>query len=112
MELIIPMEFLSIFASIVSAMVIFLLQSQIKENRKLIKEREEERGRTDKAIENGVRQLLSVRLEEIYEKYKDAGSIPKVVFDRWCKLMGAYKNLHGNGTFDHMNKEIVSKHIN
>lgn len=106
------MEYLiTIATSVVSAILIFVLQGQLKENRKLIKAREEERTKKESALETGVRQLLCVRLEEIYDQYADSDNIPRRVFDRWAKLHQAYKGLHGNGTFDHMKEEIEGKHI-
>lgn len=106
------MEYLiTIATSVVSAILIFVLQGQLKENRKLIKTREEERTKKESALETGVRQLLCVRLEEIYDQYAGSDNIPRRVFDRWMKLHQAYKGLHGNGTFDHMKEEIEEKHI-
>ena len=102
---------ISIATSVVSAMLVFLLQFQIRENRKLVKKREEEQAKKESALENGVRQLLCVRLEEIFDQYADSDNIPRRVFDRWMKLHQAYKGLHGNGTFDHMKEEIEEKHI-
>jgi hypothetical protein len=102
---------ITIATSVVSAILIFVLQGQLKENRKLIKAREEEQMKKDSALETGVRQLLCVRLEEIFDQYADSDNIPRRVFDRWMKLHQAYKGLHGNGTFDHMKEEIEGKHI-
>lgn len=102
---------ITIITSAVSAMLVFVLQWQIKENRKLEKERREEQAKKESALEKGVRQLLCVRLEEIFDQYADSDSIPRRVFDRWMKLHQAYKGLHGNGTFDHMKEEIEEKHI-
>ena len=102
---------ISIGTSVASAMLVFILQSQIKENRRLVKEREEEKIKKDSALENGVRQLLSVRLEEMYDKYADCDEIPKRAYSRWKKLHKAYKGLNGNGTFDHMDFEMTNKHI-
>lgn len=97
--------------SVIAGMLVFLLQSQIKENRRLVKEREDAKEQKDTALENGVRQLLSVRLEEMYDKYAESDSIPRRAHSRWCKLHAAYKGLHGNGTFDHMHQEMNGKHI-
>lgn len=102
---------ITIATSVASAMLVFLLQSTLKENRKLKAEKEEEEHSRNKAIENGVRQLLSVRLEEIYDMYADSETIPRRVYDRWLKMHNAYKGLHGNGTFDHMKEELEEKHI-
>lgn len=102
---------ITIATSVASAMLVFLLQSTLKENRKLKAEKEEEEQSRNKAIENGVRQLLSVRLEEIYDMYANSDTIPRRVYDRWLKMHSAYKGLHGNGTFDHMKEELEGKHI-
>lgn len=101
----------TIAVSVASAMLAFLLQSALRENAKLKQEKEEEHKRIETALENGVRQLLCVRLEEIYDMYKDSDSIPRRAYDRWMKLHSAYKGLHGNGTFDHMKEEMEEKHI-
>jgi hypothetical protein len=101
----------SIVSSVVSAILVFILQSVIRENRKLKKQKDEETLKRETALENGVRQLLCVRLEEIYDQYSDFDSMPRRAYDRWIKLHSAYKGLHGNGTFDHMKLELEEKHI-
>lgn len=102
---------ISIMTSVASAMLVFILQSVVRENRALKKEKDEESATREKALETGVRQLLSVRLEEIYDRYAESETIPHRVYDRWMKLHSAYKGLHGNGTFDHMKTELEGKHI-
>lgn len=102
---------LAIVTSVVSGVLLFILQSVIRENRELKRKKDMEIEEREKALENGVRQLLSVRLEEIYDQYSDSESIPRRAYDRWMKLHKAYKGLHGNGTFDHMKEEIEEKHI-
>ena len=106
------MEYLiTILVSIVSGVMVFILQSVIRENRDLKKKKDDEMEIREKALENGVRQLLSVRLEELYDQYADSNTIPKRAYNRWMKLHAAYKGLHGNGTFDHMKEEIEEKHL-
>ena len=102
---------IAIVTSVSSAMLVFILQSVIRENRKLKKEKDEESAIRETALETGVRQLLSVELEQMYDKYADSDTIPRRVYDRWMKLHKAYKGLHGNGTFNHMYEEIENKHI-
>lgn len=102
---------LSFLTTILSGVLVFILQQQLKENRKLAKEREEEKVKRDAALENGMRQLLSVRLEEMYDQYVECESIPRRVYTRWGKLYEAYKGLNGNGTITHMNEEMSEKHI-
>lgn len=106
------MEYLiTILVSIVSGVLVFILQSVIRENVELKRKKDENTECRERALENGVRQLLSVRLEELYDQYADSESIPRRAYDRWMKLHSAYKGLHGNGTFDHMKEEIEEKHI-
>ena len=102
---------LTIITSVVSAMLVFILQSVIKENRRLKKEKDDDTKEREKALETGVRQLLCVRLEEIYDQYSNNECIPRRSYDRWMKLHAAYKGLHGNGTFNHMKEELDEKHI-
>ena len=97
--------------SLITAMLAFLLQSVIRENRELKHKKEDAESRRETAIETGVRQLLSVVLEEMYDRYSDSPTIPRRAYDRWMKLHSAYKGLHGNGTFDHMKSELEEKHI-
>lgn len=102
---------ISIATSVASAMLVFILQAVVRENRKLKKEKAEAEKIRETAIENGMRQVLSVILEEMYYKYADSETIPRRVYDRWMKAHAAYKGLHGNGTFDHFKEEIEEKHI-
>ena len=97
--------------SVITTVLAFVLKSVIKENIELKRKHSEDTENENKAIQNGVRQLLSVRLEEIYDQYADSDTIPRRAYDRWMKLHNAYKGLHGNGTFDHMKEEIEAKHI-
>lgn len=106
------MEYLiTIVISLISGVLVFILQSVIRENRDLKRKKDTETEDRERALENGVRQLLSVRLEEIYDIYANSESIPRRAYDRWMKLHAAYKGLHGNGTFDHMKVELEEKHI-
>lgn len=106
------MEYLiTILVSLVSGVLVFILQSVIRENRELKRKKDEDVETRERALENGVRQLLSVRLEELYDQYADSETVPRRAYDRWMKLHAAYKGLHGNGTFDHMKEEMEEKHI-
>ena len=109
---------LTIICGVVSATLAFILQSQIKENRRLAREKEEERAEAEAkraeretAIEEGLKQLLSVKLEELYDRWSDSDTIPGRVYSRWKKIHKAYKGLNGNGTFKHMDEEMDKKHI-
>lgn len=102
---------ITITVSVVSAMLVFILQGVMRENHRLKTEKDKEKETQATALENGVRQLLSVRLEELYDQYAESETIPRRAFSRWMKLHDAYKGLHGNGTFDHMKEELEEKHI-
>lgn len=106
------MEYLiTILISLITGVLVFILQMVIRENRDLKKKKDTETEEEKNAISNGVRQLLSVFLEEIYDKYSESETIPRRVYDRWMKIHKAYKGLHGNGTFDRMKEEFEEKHI-
>lgn len=102
---------ITILTSLVSGVLVFILQSVIRENRELKTKKDAEIEEEKTALQNGVRQLLSVRLEEIFDQFADSESIPRRAYDRWMKLHKAYKGLRGNGTFDHMKEELEQKHI-
>jgi hypothetical protein len=102
---------ITILVTIVSGVLVFILQTVIRENRDLKRKKDEETVTREKALENGVRQLLSVQLEELYDQFAESDTIFRRAYDRWMKLHAAYKGLHGNGTFDHMKEEIEEKHI-
>lgn len=102
---------ITILISLVSGVLVFILQSVIRENRELKRKKDEETQERERALENGVRQLLSVRLEEIYDQYASTDTMPRRAYDRWMKLHAAYKGLRGNGTFDHMKLELEEKHL-
>lgn len=102
---------ITIVISVITGILVFVLQHYIKENIKLKKKQVLIEQQKETALETGVRQLLSVRLEEIYDRYAESPTIPKRAYTRWMKLHDAYKGLHGNGTFDHMKAELNEKHV-
>lgn len=102
---------ITIVITIITGILVFILQHYIKENIELKKEKAQREQQRETALETGVRQLLSVRLEEMYDRYADCPTIPRRAYTRWMKLHDAYKGLHGNGTFEHMKAELGEKHI-
>lgn len=113
------MQYIStILVSVAAAMLTFALQTVIKENRELKKEkdekqkqREEENEKCEKAIENGVVCLLRVKLIEYHKKYMELGEISSHGYENWMLMYKAYKALGGNGMIDHMKEEIEELHI-
>ena len=97
--------------SIAVAMLTFLLQSVIKENRQLKKEKEEKLTEKQTALENGVVCLLRVKLIEYHAKYMKLGYITTHAIQNWLLMYDAYKSLGGNGMVDHMKVEIEELHI-
>lgn len=93
-------------SSVVSAVLIFVLQSQIKENRALKKEKEERRSAKDKALETGMVCILRKHLMDEHEYWIDKGYITSKALENGLAMYSAYKALGGNGMIDHMEEEI------
>ena len=102
---------LTIFTSVASAMLVFILQSVIKENRKLKREKEEQTSQREKALSDGVLCLLRAKMIEYHSKYMDRGKITPHGIQSWLQMYKAYKALGGNGMIDHMKVEIEELHI-
>lgn len=98
-------------ASLATAMLTFVLQSVIRENRDLKQKKEAEADTHREALENGVQCLLRVKLIEYHTKYMEAGNISTHGYENWCLMYKSYTDLHGNGMVEHMNDDIESLHI-
>lgn len=98
-----------IYSGIVSvavAMLTFTLQSILKENRKLKKEKEEKLEAEENALKEGVLCLLRDGLIKAHEKYMGQESITLHGYENWKMMYNAYHNLGGNGMIDHMKEDI------
>lgn len=102
---------LTILTSVASAMLVFILQSVIRENRKLKQEQEEQHSKREKALENGVLCLLRAEMIEYHTKYTERKTITSHGLQNWLQMYKAYKALGGNGMIDHMKEEIEDLHI-
>lgn len=102
---------ITILTSVASAMLVFVLQSVIKENHKLKKEKEEKQAEEEKSLKEGVLCLLRVKLIEYHTKYMTLGYITSHGLENWLLMYKAYKALGGNGMIDHMKAEIESLRI-
>ena len=102
---------ITIATSVVSAMLVFLLQYFIRENIRLKREKEKADKDREQALENGVVCLLRVKLIEYHAKYMELGHISSHAFENWMLMYKAYKALGGNGMIDHMKAEIEELHI-
>ncbi len=113
------MEYIfTILTSVVSAMLVFILQAVIRENRNLKKEKEkamiekeESMAQKQTALEDGVVCLLRVKLIEYHTKYMHRDTISSNAFQNWMLMYKAYKGLGGNGMIEHMKDEIEELHI-
>lgn len=97
---------ISIATSLVSAMLVFMLQSSIKENRQLKKERDTKESRRERALEDGVVCLLRKSLMDEHTKHMEKGYISSKALESGILMYQAYKALGGNGMIDHMEEEI------
>jgi hypothetical protein len=91
---------------IVSAMLIFMLQSTIRENRKLKKENTEANKKRQKALEDGVVCILRKHLMDEHDVWVGKGFITSKALESGILMYKAYKSLGGNGMIDHMEEEI------
>ena len=106
------MEYLvPILTSVVSGVLVFLLQSVIKENRELKKDKEKANADEQKAVKEGVLCLLRSQLIVYHEKYTKNGSITPHGLESWQHMYRSYKQLGGNGMIEHMMEEIEELHI-
>lgn len=96
----------SIFTSVVSAMLIFVLQSVIKENKKMKREKEATDNARTAAIENGLVCILRKHLMDEHEMWTAKGYITPKALESGLLMYKAYKTLGGNGMIDHMEEEI------
>ena len=97
---------ISIATSIVSGMLIFMLQSSIKENRELKKEKDEAQDKRDAAIKNGLVCVLRKHLMDDHTEWMAKGYITSKALESGLLMYQAYKALGGNGMIDHMEEEI------
>lgn len=90
----------------ISAMLIFLLQQSIKENKKLKQEKEEKAAKREAALEDGVVCILRKDLMDEHEKWMEKKYITPEALEHGLLMYKAYKALGGNGMIDHMKDEI------
>lgn len=108
----------SCLVSIAVAMLTFVLQSVIKENKQLKedqkrkdKERKQREVERMEAIENGVVCLLRKELIADHEKWMQRGYITPKALENGLLMYEAYKKLGGNGMIDNMKVEIEELYI-
>jgi hypothetical protein len=97
--------------SLTVAVLAFILQSVIRENRELRKSHEACKTQRQEALENGVLCLLRAELMEYHSKYTERQSVTSHGLQVWLQMYKAYKDLGGNGMVEHMREEIEELHI-
>ena len=97
---------IAIATSVISAMLVFILQSVIRENVRLKREKDERQSKRDTAIENGVVCILRKHLMDEHEVWVAKGYITSHALESGLLMYKAYKDLGGNGMIDHMKDEI------
>lgn len=101
----------SAIASFVVAMLVFMLQSTMKENKKLREEKERKELEETKALKRAVRSLLRDKLMYYHAKYTELGYITPHGLENGNLMYKAYKELGGNGMVDQMNEDIKELHV-
>lgn len=93
-------------SSLAVAMLAWILQSVLKENHALKKERETQNVKEQAAIKEGMKCVLRDILIERHGRYIERGYISTHGLQNWLAMYAAYKALGGNGVIDHMKDEI------
>lgn len=97
---------ITILVSIVSGVLVFILQSVIRENRELKRKENETNANRDKALEDGMVCLLRKNLMDEHDTWTKKGYITSHALENDLLMYKAYKALGGNGMIDHMEVEI------
>lgn len=96
----------TIILSVVSAVLAYLLQSVIKDNKELRDTKKSKEHDRQDAITGGVLSLLRIQLIEYHDKYMTRDNIPLYIFENWDDMFNSYKALGGNGAIKKMNDDI------
>lgn len=97
--------------SCVSGVLVFVLQTVLKENVKLKRDKDEATEQEQSALKEGVLCLLRVKLIEYHAKYTKNGNISSHGLENWLLMYKAYKSLGGNGMIERMKEEVEELHI-
>lgn len=97
--------------TLIVGILVFIIQSLIRENHRLRKEKEAKEREENAALKDGVLCLLRVKLIEYHAKYVELDRITSHGLENWLLMYRAYKALGGNGMIEHMKEEIEKLHI-
>lgn len=92
--------------SLAVGMLVFFLQSVIRENRELKKTNKEFYTKEQKAIKDAIICVLRDTLIEDHRQWVQRKSIPSYALQNWLSMYRDYKILGGNGLVDKMKEEI------
>ena len=92
--------------TVIAGVLLYILQSVIKENRELKKNQQACESERSKALENGVVCILRKHLMDEHELWTSRGYITPQALESGLLMYKAYKGLGGNGMIDHMEEEI------
>ena len=97
---------ITIILSVVSGVLVYIVQNLLKENERLRHEKRDNEEKKQKAIGNGVLSLLKIQLIEYHDKYMQGENIPTYVYENWDEMYAAYEALGGNGLVKKMKDDI------
>lgn len=98
---------LSICLTVISGVLLFIVQGLLKENKKL----RDKNVKKENAIYDGMKCLLRIKLIEYHDKYMELGEIPTYAYENWCEMYEDYIDLEGNGLVKHMKVDIDDLHL-
>lgn len=97
--------------TLIIGLLSFVIQSLIKDNKRLRENRKEENLHKEEGIKNGLVCLLRIQIIEYHNKYVPTGRIPSYVYDSCISMNEAYHRLGGNGLVGHMIDDIKNLEI-
>lgn len=97
---------ISVGMSALSAILVFIIQGLMTENKRLREEHKENAQQHNKNMSMGLVCLLRIQLITYHERYMSEGSISLNALSNWKDLRDAYYGLGGNGMVPGMDKEI------
>lgn len=97
----------TVLLSVISGTLVYVVQNLLRENDRLRKDKRDGDRARQKALADGVMNLLRIQLIEYYDRYMTDGEIPKNVYENWEDMYSSYAALGGNGTVKKMNDDIV-----
>ena len=99
---------ITVLLTVISGVLVFILQSVIKDNKELRTQQKAEADKAQAAIMGGVMALLKIQLIEYHDKYMTQEVIPKYVYENFDDMYKYYKALGGNGVITKMKEDMDS----